>query len=156
MVEVDAEDITTAINQETGVISFTPSASTIAGDYVAIISCGDAEPKSVTLHVTAPTVTEIPYSGAGVINISGLNRDVTISLGRSPFFAQGEMNYELETYTENFRITQTRNATFDARSRCYKDKFVFRQLSNTGTTENIPIKFTCGTAELTLAIRPYR
>lgn len=155
VIDIDADGITPSINQETGVITLSVDVTTLTGDYVAEISCGEAEPKEITITVTAPTVTEIAYSGTGVIKMTALNRDITLNLGRLPMFSQGAMTYELSDYEDCFTITQTPNQSWDTRNLSYKDKFVFRQTTATSATQDIPITFRCGDATLNLVVHPY-
>lgn len=154
MVELEASDITPSINQTTGVITFSVDYFTPLGDYVATITCGEAEPKEVTITVTAPTVTELSYSGAG-IRITALNRNYSVTISRLPMFSKGTITYGLSGYDEHFAIARSAEESFDSRTGTYQDKFTIKQISATQATEDITFNFACGDATVSVPITPY-
>lgn len=154
VVDVDAEGITASVDQESGVVTFSIGATTFAGSYVATISCADADPLEITINVTAPTVTELSYSGT-TIPIQRLNTAVNAKIYRQPSFSQGTMTYEIESdYADCFEVVQTPYHGIDGRTLRWYDNFAIKQTTNASAGRNINITFTCGEVTKTVPIRP--
>ena len=158
MVSTGTEAITAQINQDTGVVTFSTENTTPLGDYVAEISCGEAEPIEITLSVTAPAIESLRYSGTGnTIKMTAMNRTVNVTIIREPNFSQGgNMAYTLSGYDENFVIEKVENNVYNGKYGYYYDKFTVKQISATQATQYIDITFAIGDITLPLQIQPYR
>lgn len=153
VVDVDAEEITASVDQESGVMTFSSSWKVMAGSYVATISCADADPLEITINVTAPTVTSLYFSGTQ-INIQRLNTAVNAKIYRDPTASQGAMTYEIESdYADCYDVVQTPYQSFDSRTARWCDNFAIKQISATGAGRPVNITFTCGEVTKTLPMR---
>lgn len=152
MIEIDADGITPTINQETGVITFSVGESAQTGDYVAEISCGEAEPKEVTITVTAPTTMEInlmdnrgrPIS-SWTVNRIGSPKQFIIE--RIPTGSLSEISYSLPQ-SEKFTIELVQD-----------DGTGLGMMNITQDTASDPrevlnMEIVCGSATFTLPITP--
>ena len=156
-VSTSADVIIASINQTTGVITFSTDVTTPAGDYVATVSCGEADPIDITVKVTAPSIESLRYSGSGTtIKMTALNRAVNATIIRDPNKSQGgNMICTLSGYDENFAIEKVEDNAFNARYLYYYDKFSIKQISATQATQDIGITFSIGDITLPLNLHPY-
>ena len=153
---MSADGITANIDQETGVITFTADfAETPLGNYVATVSCGEADPVAIAITATAPSIEELTYSGTQ-IKMTALNRDLNVNIIRSPNGSRGgEITCTIGDYNDNFTINRTETNAFNARYGYFYDKFVFRQTSSTGGTTETDATFTCGDITKVIPLKPY-
>lgn len=153
---MSADGITATIDQETGVITFaTDYVQTPLGNYVATVTCGDAEPVEIAITATAPSIEELTYSGTQ-IRMTGLNRDVNVIIARMPNGSRGgEITCTLADYNDNITVTKTETNAFNARNGYFYDKFVFRQTSSTGGTVETNATFQCGDVTKVIPLKPY-
>jgi hypothetical protein len=102
------QEITTSINQETGVITFTSTLFTMVGNYVATITCGNATPVNVAIEVTckAPTGLSATKTSYNLI-ASENNRTVTVYIKRTPQYTQGEITYSFDSDSSLYEVTPT-------------------------------------------------
>ena len=155
-VEIEADDITPSINQETGIITFSIGNTTPLGDYVATIACGEAEPKEITITVTAPTVESLTAATL-TLRFTALNRAIAENITRNPILSQGTITYAMSNYNECFEITRTAENQYSARYRTYVDKFSIKQIAATQipSGETLTLDFTCGDVTLSVPVTPY-
>lgn len=152
MASIDVDGITTSINQTTGVVTFSVGGSVQAGDYVATITCGDADPVEITITVTAPITTEISIldnRGTPVTSwtVNRLGTAKQLVILRSPSGTTSEISYTLPQ----------------------ADKFTVNLVQDDGTgvgtleitqdtvcdpRETLNMVITCGSATVTLPIAP--
>lgn len=159
----DVTKITTTINQETGVISFAIGNFAVVGDYVATVTCGDAEPLQITITVTAPAVTGIvkqvrQQQQADYINFNGqLNSTKTAYAKREPEYSQGNVEWSIDAeHAQYFTVVQTRNFDITTVSpRAYRDKFDITQIQSTpsGLSTSATFTMTCGEITASIELR---
>lgn len=156
VVSTSADVIIASIDQTTGVITFSTERTTPAGDYVATVSCGEADPIDITVTVTAPSIESLRYSGTSPIKMTALNRAVNATIIRDPNWSQGgNMICTLSGYDENFVIEKVENNVLNARYGYYYDKYSIKQISATQASEDIDITFSIGDISLPLKLRAY-
>ena len=152
-VEVAGTDtITTTIDNENLTITFVAGYDTIAGDYVATITCGDAEPVNVTITVNAPPTTSLTSSVASV-TINSLGQKKTITLKRLPIGSQDTITYAIDSESEKFTFNLL-PMTFDGRTGQWQNKFEITQ-NEQCDNRNKTLSFVCGdgTVDVTLTAR---
>lgn len=153
MASIDADGITTSINQTTNVVTFSVGGSVQAGDYVATITCGDADPVEITITVTAPTTTEISLldnRGRPMTSLSmgNLNLTKTVTILREPNTSIDEVSYSLSSQSEKFTMSINQNDGHGAA------EFTIKQTVNADPLETLDLVFTCGEATATLPVTP--
>ena len=157
-VSIDADGITSDINQDTGVITFTADYSeTPLGNYVATVTCGEAEPVEIAITATAPSIEQLTSNMAqDTIKITALNRAVNVNIIRYPNGSRGgDITCTLADYEDKFVVTHTASNSYNARYRYYYDTFSFKQTASTAATSDIDTVFACGDATKTLHLHPY-
>ena len=136
-------------------ITFSVGESTQTGDYVAEISCGEAEPKEVTITVTAPTTTEIftLYNGQPSTSwtVGALNRARTIGVVRVPSTSRDEVSYTFSEQSEKFTVELTQ---FDPSHGDEVASVKITQIEASSPRQNITMTFTCGDASSEFSIMP--
>lgn len=151
MVSLDADGITTDINQTTGVVAFTVGDGAQLGDYVATITCGEAEPVEITITVTAPTTSEITVLKSGeeitAFNINRLNAKFTLNIARTPNNSTSEISYTIPQ-SECFTIVLTQNNGEGVGT------FEITQHTLTSPRDFLDLVFTCGNATKTITVTP--
>ena len=75
-------------------VTFTCQSRTMAGTYVARLSCGDATPVDVPITVTAPATTSLTCSPNTDFSLA-VDERKTITITRNPAKSQGHVTYEL-------------------------------------------------------------
>lgn len=153
---MSADGIIASIDQTTGVITFSADyTETPLGNYVATVTCGEAEPIEIAITATAPSIEELTYSGTQ-IKMTALNRDINVTIARSPNGSRGgEITCTMDDYNDNISINHTETNAFSDRYGYYYDKFVFRQTSSTGGTTETNVTFTCGDITKVIPLKPY-
>lgn len=156
----DVSKITTTINQETCVISFAIDNLAIAGDYVATVTCGDAEPIEITITVTAPAVTVLTktvrqQSQSEYINFSGQLNVTKIAYGRrEPSYSQGDIEWSIDAeHAQLFTVVHTPyfDTTLTTSGEFWRDKFEITQIQ-TAPADSTTATFTLTCGELTASI----
>lgn len=156
-VSIDEETISTNIDQTTGVITFTIGDYTHTGDYVAEVTCGDAEPVAITITVTAPTTTsfEVKLYGsdtttsAWTVNSVGSKR--RLSIVRSPALSQSPVTYTMPQ-SEKFDIIINNYETFgESGNKAYME---LKQITPTSPRESLEMVISCGEATSIFTINP--
>ena len=131
--------ITSSIDQETGVITFTGNRTTThIGNYVATISCGEAEPVDVTITVTAPAVTSISSSRPN--KSTYVDQQVYIDIDRNPNFSQGDMTCEILSDSELYNVEV--DQYYAITSGRWRARFYFTK-TEAGTESVNNLVFTC-------------
>ena len=147
------EAITTSINQSTGVITFTAAKeATIAGDYVATISCGDAKPANVTITVTAPAVEELFVNlNNNTCNLDSTTHSKTFQVIRKPNYSQGEITYEFDGDSDLYEVSINQYASYMSPqpSKWRADVTVHKTAQ--GTTPNT-MTLHCGSVSATVTV----
>lgn len=154
VVGIEAEGITASINQTTCVITLSVAGQTPTGDYVATVTCGDAEPLEITITVTAPTTSEVGLYFQGrpteTWTVGRLGQGRTFNVIRLPIGTTTEFSYSLSSQSEKFTITAVQNVEGAP------DEGTLTIVQDTATDprETITLTVTCGTGSCELAITP--
>lgn len=154
VVGIEAEGITASIDQTTCVITLSVAGQTPTGDYVATITCGDAEPLEITITVTAPTATEVTLLFQGrpaeswTVGRTGQGRKFSVI--RRPEYSTTEFTYELSSQADKFTVVAVQNKESDP----YTGEITVTQNTVTDPRETINLTVTCGTGEYILPITP--
>ena len=140
-------NITTSIDQSTGVITFTANRTqTIIGNYVATISCGSAEPIEVTITVVAPAVTN--FTGTSQVTTRELkpsnNWTYTFYLSRQPSYSQGDFTVTPSADAEYFEITINQHSGNSGVPNHYNQAEVTVHKTAAGQYPNTSLQFKCG------------
>lgn len=156
-VSLSEETISTSIDQTTGVVTFTIGNYTHTGDYVATVTCGEADPIEITITVTAPSTTSFDVKmynsdttvDTWVVNSIGSTRK--LSIVRTPALSQSPVTYTMPQ-SEKFSISIDNYKTFDETgSYGYIE---MKQLTATSPREDLQMIISCGEASSTFTIRP--
>lgn len=154
VVGIEAEGITASIDQTTCVITLSVAEQTPTGDYVATITCGDAEPLEITITVTAPTTTDVAlyYSGrpAESWTVSRTGQGRTFRVLRLPNGSTTEFTYELSSQADKFTIVAVQSLD-DSPT---EGTLSITQDTVTDPRETINLTVRCGTGEYSLTITP--
>ena len=152
MVSIDADGITTSIDQTTGVVTFSVGENVQLGEYVATITCGEADPIEITITVTAPTTTEIALldnRGRPItsLTLGNIGTSKTVVITRTPNTSIDEVSYTIPQ-SEKFTMTIDQNIGSGAA------EFTIKQTVNADPLETLDLVFTCGEATATLPVTP--
>lgn len=154
VVSIEAEGVTPSIDQTTGVVTISVDSQTPSGEYVATVTCGDAEPLEITITVTVPTTTGVAlyYSGrpatSWTVNRTGQGR--TFRVLRLPNNSTTEFTYELSSQTDKFTIVAVQNLDANPSN----GEITVTQNTATDPRETINLTITCGSGEYVLPINP--
>ena len=125
-----------------------------AGDYVAEVTCGDAEPLEITIHVTLPITTDVAlyFQGrpAESWTVGRLAQGRKFGVLRLPQNSTTEFTYELSSQSEKFTIVAVQNVEGSPS----EGSLTITQDTATDPRETITLTVTCGTGSYELPITP--
>lgn len=149
---INVPELTTSIEQETGVITFTVG-GVIAGDYVATVTCGDATPIEITITVTAPECISLRNTPTS-IRFTSYNSPITVKYTRNTQYSQGSITFDdISQYTW-LTIQPKSTMVYDSSTGTFYDEFYFTQTEPASAGNRVDIYAYCGSAQRLLAINP--
>ena len=157
-VTISEENITTEVNQSTGVVTFSVGEYVHIGDYVATLTCGEAEPVEITITVTAPTTTEIKTTigistdDTDVVGITRLGSARKLYVHRTPLNSQSPVSYSIGSQAEKFTVEVNQYNTFDDTTNKALISFTQNEVSN--PRGDIPLVITCGDVVKNMTLEP--
>lgn len=152
---MDAEKITPTVNQETGVITFAIAANQLVGDYVATITCGEADPIELPIKVTAPTNVDGLTANPASVSISSLNSYKNFGFVLGTRFSQDPVELE-NTCSEPEKIVIEDVAdTFAVTTGKWTRKWKIKQTAR--FTERTPFTITgkCNNDTASITVSPW-
>lgn len=150
---MDAEKITPTVNQETGVITFAIREDQLVGDYVATITCGEADPIELPIKVTAPTNVDGITANPTTLSFTGLNTYKNFGFVHGTKYSQDPIEIIENTCTEPEKLTfEDLGSTFGATTGKWTKKYKLKQTQRiTGRTQfTITAKCNNDTASVTV------
>lgn len=157
-VTISEENITAEVNQSTGVVTFSVGEYVHIGDYVATLTCGEAEPVEITITVTAPTTTEIITTvGTGTtdtdtVGITRVGTARALYVHRTPLNSQSPVSYSIGSQAEKFTVEVNQYHTFDDTTN--KALINITQNEVTSPRENLSLVVTCGDVVKNMTLQP--
>lgn len=154
VVSIEAEGVTPSIDQTTGVVTISVDSQTPSGEYVATVTCGDAEPLEITITVTVPTTTEVAlyFQGrpAESWSVGRLGQGRKFGVLRLPANSTTAFTYELSSQADKFTIVAVQNLEASPS----EGEITVTQNTATDPRETINLTITCGSGEYVLPINP--
>lgn len=157
-ISMDASGVTPTVNQETGVITFSVMANVPVGDYVAVVTCGEADPLEITLTVTAPAnvdgITTNPANGT--ISITRLNSTTQyMGIVRGTRYSQDPIEIVENTCEEPDKFDiEFYSDTMGATTGKWTRKWRIKQTAkiSADVSRQFTIKFKCNDDEATFTV----
>ena len=153
-VSVDADKITPTVDQETGVITFAIAADQLVGDYVATITCGEADPIELPIKVTAPTNVDGLTASPTTISFTTLNSFKNFGFVLGTRFSQDPVEIENTCSEPDKIVIEDVTDTFANNTGKWTRKWRIKQTAR--FDERIPFTITgkCNNDTATVTVTP--
>lgn len=153
---MDASGITPTVNQETGVITFSVMANVLVGDYVAMVTCGEADPLEITLTVTAPTNIDGITANPTTLSFTGLNIYKNFGFVHGTKFSQDPIEIIENTCTEPEKLTfEDLGSTFASTTGKWTRKYKFKQTQRITDRTQFTITAKCNNDTASVTVTPW-
>lgn len=153
---MDAEKITPTVNQETGVITFAIRADQLVGDYVATITCGEADPIELPIKVTAPTNVDGLTANPTTLSFTGLNTYKNFGFVHGTRYSQDPIEIIENTCTEPEKLTfEDLGSTFGATTGKWTKKYKLKQTQRITDRTQFTITAKCNNDTASVTVTPW-
>lgn len=153
---MDAEKITPTVDQDTGVITFAIRADQLVGDYVATITCGEADPIELPIKVTAPTNVDGLTASPTTLSFTGLNSYKNFGFVHGTSYSQDPIEIIENTCTEPEKLTfEDLGSTFGATTGKWTRKYKLKQTQRITDRTQFTITAKCNNDTASVTVKPW-